>query len=66
MTLRQRIKHLQEQGDRLKWENLRMRLEIDVFLKGTHTEAAHRILEKYRRKREEKWKEYENRLEIQN
>ncbi len=52
MTLRQEIKQLKAANERLRWENLRMRLEIEIFLDGFESRAAKKILARYRHKRE--------------
>ena len=54
MTLRQKCKQLEEENLLLRCNNLRMRLDLEVLIDGTKSKAAQIILEKYRRKREER------------
>ena len=54
MTLTQKCKQLKEENLLLRCDNLRMRLDLEVLIDGTKSKAAQIILEKYRRKREER------------
>ena len=54
MTHMQQIQKLLEANHKLRWDNLQMRLEMEVLLDGTETKAAKKILNKYRRKRAER------------
>jgi len=45
-------KELEEQNHRLRFDNLRMRIEFEVLIDGTDSMAAKKILAKYRRKRD--------------
>lgn len=46
------IQELRQELRQLRWDNLRMRLEIDVLCDSTTSRAAGLILAKYRRKRD--------------
>jgi len=48
----QLIQELREEILHLRWDNLHMRLEIDVLCDSTTSRAANIILAKYRRKRD--------------
>jgi len=49
--LRKQIRHLERRNHHLSFENLKMRLEIDVLMDQPDSRAAKKILDKYRRKR---------------
>jgi len=51
MTTTQQIRQLKEQNDKLRIDNLRMRLHFEVLLDGTESKAAKKIMGIYRRKR---------------
>jgi len=46
------IQELRQELRQLRWDNLHMRLEIDVLCDSTTSRAAGLILAKYRRKRD--------------
>jgi len=50
--LRKQLKELEKRNQHLSFENLKMRLEIDVLMDQPDSRAAKKILDKYRRKRE--------------
>ena len=52
MTNKEKIKELEAVNMKLRVDNLRMRLEIDVLCDSTTSRAAYIILAKYRRKRD--------------
>jgi len=52
MTNKEKIKELEAVNMKLRVDNLRMRLEIDVLCDSTTSRAAGIILAKYRRKRD--------------
>lgn len=52
MTNKEKIKELEAVNMKLRVDNLRMRLEIDVLCDSTTSRAANIILAKYRRKRD--------------
>lgn len=52
MTNKEKIKELEAVNMKLRVDNLRMRLEIDVLCDSTTSRAAGLILAKYRRKRD--------------
>jgi len=52
MTNKEKIQELETVNMKLRVDNLRMRLEIDVLCDSTTSRAANIILAKYRRKRD--------------
>jgi hypothetical protein len=52
MTNKEKIKELEAVNMKLRVDNLRMRLEIDVLCDSTTSRAANIILAKYCRKRD--------------
>ena len=52
MTNRQQIRQLEERNHKLSWDNLQLRLEMEILIDGTESKAAKKILSKYRRKRD--------------
>ena len=52
MTNKEKIKELEAVNMKLRVDNLRQRLEIDVLCDSTTSRAANIILAKYRRKRD--------------
>jgi hypothetical protein len=58
MTKKERIKELEAVNMKLRVDNLRMRLEIDVLCDSTTSRAAGIILAKYRRKRDKLYESF--------
>ncbi len=47
-----KIKELQKQVDYLRWQNLKLRLEVEILTENPQSKTAQKIIEKYRRKRQ--------------
>ena len=63
MTQEERIKELKAQNDKLRRDNLFMRLHLEVIAENPESKAAKKIIARYRRlmlAREERLKEIQN------
>ncbi len=47
-----KIKELQKQVDYLRWQNLKLRLEVEILTENPQSKTVQKIIEKYRRKRQ--------------
>ncbi len=50
-TLEEKNQELERRNSKLLWQNLQMRMEIEVLVDSCQSKAAQKILAKYRRKR---------------
>lgn len=52
-TLKEQNVELRKEIKKLRWDNLKMRLEIDILIDGTESKAAKILIRRYRQKRKE-------------
>ena len=50
-TLKKQNVELRKEIKKLRWDNLKMRLEIDILIDGTESKAAKILISRYRQKR---------------